>query len=231
MSKSKIESGIRHIILVEGTHDKDFVDQLLLEHHLASAQVQVLPLGGKTILGSSLRILVNDPAFSEVQSLVILRDADSIVPDANATAEQLEQQATRTAAVRSLASVKSSLLNARLNVPSAHAEITQSSPRIGIYIFPDGQADGMLESLCRDALQGHADTPCIDAFFDCVLKLRSTAKFSPKAWTHAFIAVQDDPDLHLGKAAKKGYLPLTNPVFERLIQFIRTALHSDQNNE
>ena len=44
MSKIKIQSGVRHIILVEGTHDKDFVDQLLSEHGAMSSTVEILPL-------------------------------------------------------------------------------------------------------------------------------------------------------------------------------------------
>ena len=228
MLKVKIQSGVRHIVLVEGTHDKDFVDQLLSEHGVMSSTIEILPLGGKTVLGSHLRVLVKDPAFFDISSLVVLRDADSIVPDANATPEQLVEQATRSAPLRSLDSVKSCLSNAGLSVPSKHAEMTGSSPRVGVYIFPDGQSDGMLESLCRKALQDHAATPCIDAFFDCMSQLHDGVEFSPKAWTHAFISVQDDPDIHLGTAAKKGYLPLKHEAFADLIQFFRNAHRIDE---
>ena len=154
---------------------------------------------------------------------MILRDADSIVPDNDEGTESPDQQVTRSAALRSMDSVKSSLRNASLSVPIRHAEFTGESPRVGVFIFPDGQTDGMLESLCREALHDHKDAQCIDAFFECVSENRMDVQFSPKAWTHAFISIQDDPDLHLGKAAKKGYLPLQSDAFGNLIQFFRTA--------
>lgn len=34
------------------------------------------------------------------------------------------------------------LLNAGLSAPSAHGQVTDAAPRIGVFIFPDGRADG-----------------------------------------------------------------------------------------
>ena len=81
----------------------------------------------------------------------------------------------------------------------------------------------MEDPLCRDALVDHPDTACINNFFACVTANRGTREFSPKAWTHAFISIQEDPDLHIGKAAKKGYLPLDHPAFSGLVNFLRNA--------
>jgi|GEM_PF-871391 len=230
MAKTRIEANVQHIIIVEGTHDQDFLEQLLRDNGLSSASIQVLPLGGKTVLGSNLKLLVKDPAFPNIQSLMILRDADSIVPDRHEETESPNQQVARSAALRSMDSVRSSLSNAGLSVPIRHAEFTAATPRVGVFIFPDGQADGMLESLCREALGDHEDATCIDAFFLCVSEKRSDVQFSPKAWTHAYISVQEDPDLHLGKAAKKGYLPLQSDTFGNLVQFFRTVLSVGAQN-
>ena len=228
MAKLRIGSSVRHIVLVEGTHDKDFVEKMLLEHGLAT---EVLALGGKTQLGDTLKILVRDAAFSNFESLVVLRDADSILTHDRIPIEQPSELATRSAAMRSLDSVRACLLNAGLSAPSAHGQVTDAAPRIGVFIFPDGRADGMLESLCREALRDNKVTPCVDAFFDCVAQLADKLKFSPKAWTHAFIAVQEDPDLHLGKAARKGYLPLKHDAFADLVKFLRSAHQVTLDNE
>ena len=56
MAKIKIENDVRHIVIVEGTHDKDFLEQLLADNGLSSASIQVLPLGGKSVLGNNLKL-------------------------------------------------------------------------------------------------------------------------------------------------------------------------------
>ncbi len=82
--------------------------------------------------------------------------------------------------------------------------------------MPDGVADGMLESLCRFAVNEAPSAHCVDTLFQCV----GTQSISPKAWTHAFIAIQADPDLHFGKAATKGYWNLQHAVFDDIMKFI-----------
>lgn len=219
----KIRDQDRVIILVEGTHDKDFIEKILDVHGIRHAYINVMPKGGKTELGRNLKVLKLDPQFPKIERLIVLRDADSVLPTEPNAGNRSSDQTSIPAAQRSLDSVRGHLGNAKLAVPALHGEIADGSPKVGCFIFPDGKADGMLESLCREALIAHTDTPCIESFFACVTTNRGASEFSPKAWTHAFISIQEDPDVHLGKAAKKGYLPLDHPAFSGLVDFLRNA--------
>ena len=219
----KIRDEDRVIILVEGTHDKDFIGKILEVHGFRHPYINVMPKGGKTELERNLKVLVRDPRFQQIERLIVLRDADSLLPSEGGAALAGSDQTTLPAAQRSFDSVRGHLQNARLAAPDSHGELVDGSPRVGCFIFPDGKSDGMLESLCRDSLIDHTDSVCINSLFECVKAHRGAVSFSPKAWTHAFISIQDDPDLHLGKAAKKGYLPLSPPAFSKLVDFLQRA--------
>ena len=39
---------------------------------------------------------------------------------------------------------------------------------------------------------------------------------------HAFLASREDPELRLGEAAQRGYLPWENAAFHQLIEFVRS---------
>ena len=64
------------LLIVEGRDEEMFFDAAL-QDHLALADIQILPIGGKTKLTQNLSGLVNDLDFVTVQSLAILRDADA----------------------------------------------------------------------------------------------------------------------------------------------------------
>lgn len=198
----KIHDNDRVIILVEGTHDKDFIEKILDVHGIRHAYINIMPKGGKTELGQNLQVLVRDPLFHGIERLIILRDADSVASNHTTAANNGSDRNFVTASQRSLDSVRGHLLHAKLAAPQGHAELAAGNPAVGCFIFPDGNADGMLETLCRDALVDHPDTACINNFFACVTANRGTREFSPKAWTHAFISIQEDPDLHIGKPHK-----------------------------
>jgi hypothetical protein len=68
------------LLIVEG-RDEEMLFKAALADYLGLNDIQILPIGGKTLLTPNLAGLVNDPRFSSVQSLAVLRDADSPLGD------------------------------------------------------------------------------------------------------------------------------------------------------
>jgi hypothetical protein len=190
------------VLIGEGRDEVNFLGALCT--HLGLTDVQVEEYGGKGNLSRYLREFGVRPGRPNVVSLGITRDADSAVA-------QVFQ------------SICTLLGNNGLPVPVAAGQMAAGPPRIGLFILPDNQRDGMLEDLCLDAVQTDGAVVCVTEFFQCVGKntLRQPKPMA-KARVHAWLASQDDPELRLGEAAQRAYWPWTNPVFQPLIQFLQT---------
>src|SRR5438552_1054666 len=63
------------LLIVEGRDEENFFDAAF-RNHLKATEIQILPIGPKTILSQNLKTFKKDPAFPSVVSLVIARDAD-----------------------------------------------------------------------------------------------------------------------------------------------------------
>ncbi len=130
----KIREHDRVIILVEGTHDRDFVEQLLDVHGISRVHTNVMPKGGKTELKRNLQVLVKDPRFSGIQRLLVLRDADRTpYPDGIDTGTP-DKSASVSAAQRSFTAVRAHILNAGLAAPERHGELTSGDPRVVVSV-------------------------------------------------------------------------------------------------
>jgi len=204
--KIKIEK--TKILIVEGTHEDQFVGEALA-NHLHIADIQVLSIGGKTLLGSNLQALVNDPAFPNVTAVAVVRDAD-LTDAASGT----------TAANAALDAVRGALANAGLAAPPAHGVFCPGPPKTGIFIMPDGVADGALETLCVTALSTKPEYACITAFFQCMAAHGFQPKQIDKARVHAWLASRPEPDRHIGSAARAGYWDWVNTAFDGLWNFL-----------
>jgi hypothetical protein len=75
MADGRVQIARPKLLIVEGRDEENFFTAAL-NNHLGLADVQVLPIGGKTQLTGSLKALKLDPAFPTVQSLAVVRDAD-----------------------------------------------------------------------------------------------------------------------------------------------------------
>lgn len=189
------------LLLVEG-RDEELVLGALLRH-LGIRDVQVQSYGGKNRLGYFLATVAGEPNFEQIQSLGIVRDADA---DARAA----------------LQSVQSGLRNGGLPAPQDFLISAGNAPRVSVFIMPDNGGPGALERLCLNAWADDPAMECVAAFMQCV---QDNAAIQPadgdKARIHAFLASRNDPDLRLGEAAQRGYLPWNNPAFAELANFLR----------
>ena len=200
-SPTGIESSIQ--LLVEGKDVKNFFETFILHFPMRnSAQIQ--NFGGVNELRGFLRSFVRTPGFDRVESIGIVRDAE----ESSAAARQ---------------SVDDSLRNAGLPVPG-EGERHGGAPLVHVLIVPDGEEQGMLETLLYRSV---ADTPvnrCIEDFFRCVGNLPEVDIRRPaKARAHAYLATRPSPQVSVGVAAREGYWPLDHVAFDELRSFL-TAL-------
>jgi hypothetical protein len=188
------------LLLVEGRDEINFFNSLI--RHLRIQEIEVRSYEGKDRLRSALQTLIIAPGFDMLESIGIVRDADN---DANAAFQ----------------SVCGSLSNAGLPVPGAPMLITSERPQTGVMIMPPGEPEGMLENLCLSAFQTDPAMPCVEQYFECLeAEMENLPSHVAKAHIHAFLASRERPDLRLGEAALRGYLPWDSPAFASVRQFV-----------
>lgn len=189
------EVSSRAMLIGEGIEEVLCFSALL--KHLGLTAVQVEHYNGKSGLDLYLQTLKVRPGFAALKVLGITRDADS--DPAAATASVLDT-------VR------------HLQFP---AEL-----KVDYFILPGKTKAGALEDLCLATLAGSPLERCVEDYLKCAARALSRSfeadAVRAKARIHAWLAVQDPPDLRLGHAAEKGLLQWESPVFEELKQFLRT---------
>lgn len=205
---TKIEKPLRikeeRLLIVEGRDEEEFFGALL--EKLKINEIQVLGIGGKSLLKDRLKALKIDSHWKKVSSLGIMRDADQNPEGA-------------------FQSVCSALKNAGLPVPKKVMEPTNRNikPVICAMIIPSYSRPGALESLCLDAAKDEPAMTCVEEYFVC-LKRQGVANVKSvnlhKARARVYLASKEEPDLSIGIAAKKGYWPLDSSVFDEVKRFI-----------
>ena len=195
----EIKSAIQ--LLVEGNDPRNFFEAFV--EHLSLANIQIQNFGGMSELGGFLRALVNAPGFQTVQSLGIVRDAE-------------------TSAGGAFQSVQSALRNAALSVPDSPAERTDTSPAVTVLILPGDNRQGMLETLLCESFADDPVEECIDDFFKCVESLPDVSiERADKARARAYLTTKPNPHFSVGVAAKNDYWDLDHSVFSTVRDFLQ----------
>jgi hypothetical protein len=179
---------------------------ILLERFLAflgaADSIQVRDFGGVSELRSYLGLLRKIDGFQQLQSLGVVRDAE-------------------TDAAAAFQSVCGALSSAGLPSPAGPGLLVGGSPRVGVFILPDGASPGMIETLCLAAVREDPAAHCVDEYLDC---LRRSGIEGPrnveKARVQAFLASRPEACAHLGLGAKKGYWPWEGSAFGPLGSFL-----------
>ena len=207
----KFRIQLEKLLVVEGKDEENFFSAAL-DNHLKRLDIQILGIGGKTLLAANLKALIRDPNFFSVTSIAIIRDADSLPVGSQITASS--------AAFQSVVGALTAQ-GVGLTSPSNHAEFSIGPPRAGVFIMPDGVSDGMLESLCLASVVANPEMRCVEDYFACCLKAGAIPNNLPKAHAHAWLASRVEPDKRVGEAAKAGYWPFASKAFDNLWQFLR----------
>jgi hypothetical protein len=192
-------------LLVEGRDCREFLLSLVRPMGMTESTLQIWDYGGNSELKAALGAFVRAPGFDRVDSLGVVRDAE-------------------TNSAGALQSVRSALRSVGLPVPAKAGEVAYGHPSTSIFIFPDGDALGMLETLCLQAVAGSRNMICVDEFLQC-LNSKGIAIANPdKAKLHAYLSSCQEPGLLVGQAAARGYLFTDDSVVYADLRSFITAL-------
>lgn len=144
--------------------------------------------------------------FANVESLGIIRDADE---DNDAAFK----------------SVCTGLRLAGLPEPPRPLDVTGGKPRISVFIMPDCQRPGRLETLCLLAVAEDPAMPCVKEYWGCLERAlpqgnRDVPRNREKAHLQAFLASRQKPGLRLGEAGEAGYWPFDHGAFQLVKDFL-----------
>jgi hypothetical protein len=200
-----IEIEQSYLVLVEGKDEQLLFNALLGNEGINN--VQVLDIAGKTNLRQNLKALTASPHFGDVLGLGVVRDADT-----NPTA--------------AFESVRDALTASGLPGPPAPLTPSGQSPQVNVMILPDQDSNGMLESICLDAVAGEPIMQCVEQYFECIgqhnIELQDNRIL--KAKVQVFLASREDPGKRLGEAAQAGYWPWNAPAFQPMKDFLRDII-------
>ena len=183
------------LLIVEGKDDKNFFSAL--NRHLDLTEIQIMDIGGKTLLADNLQGLVRAPGFNRVVSVGVIRDADKNADGA-------------------FKSVCFALEGAHLGVPARPLLPAGGRPIVMAMIITE-----MLEDLCLRSVADDPAVACIEDYFQCIDKnLDRGPNNLSKAKVQAFLASRKRPVASVGLAAKKGYWPWGSPAFDEVKQFL-----------
>jgi hypothetical protein len=180
------------VLLVEGQTPVHFFEALL-QHLGLSEQIEIRDFGGVKDLRAALDALVSSSEFRGlVESLGVVRDAES------------EARAARQSVDDALAAA---------DLPT--------NLRTSVFILPDNNRPGMIETLCLDSVRDQAVFACVEEFFECANRhgIGASAKVA-KCYAQAFLALQERLEPYPGRAAYHGYWPWDSPAFDELNEFL-----------
>lgn len=194
--------GSEKLLLVEGKDDEGFFKALLKQLQLEN--IEIRNFDGTPNFSTYLKTLKATPGFSQVASLGIVRDADTNHNSA-------------------FQSICTGLQQAKLNIPQKPLVTAEGEPKVTVYILPDCQNPGMLETLCLKSVENDPVFPCMEEYFRCMQNQNVVMPNNlPKAKLGAFLASRQKPNLLASNAARAGYFPWDNPVFDLVKQFIQS---------
>jgi len=198
-------------LLVEGRAPEMFFRELV-EHMELKGSLEVRTFGdvSKDTLQTYLEIFTSKAKFKEtVKRVGIIRDAES------------------KPAMSAFSSVQAALQGAKLVPPATMKQVDGTPLAIGVFILPDCQNSGMLESLCLEAFAEKERTaaqqlmPCVDELFSCLSKRGSEPSNPTKARFAGCLLAYDVVDPQLGRGAQQKVIPWEASVWDELKTFLR----------
>jgi hypothetical protein len=118
-------------------------------------------------------------------------------------------------------SVQSALRNCSLPVPEKPNQPSRTTPKVSVFILPDANSTGMLETLLLRAVGADPVMSCVDEFLNCVEHKTAYSPTPPeKAKVLAFLASRKQIKPLIGHAALAGYWGFENPAYNELKEFI-----------
>ena len=210
--RPKLEIVADRLLLVEGRDEANLFDALVRRRFGGErrSEIQVIPAGGKDKFSGNLRAIAlasrNVRDIGEVRAIGAVRDADDD-------------------AVGAFRSICGHLRQAGYAPPAAHGGFSGATPAVGVFIVPDGDTPGAVETLCRRSCEGDAASGCVEGYMSCLDEhgaMRSGNR--DKTFAHAYLAATDDPVARVGEGALQGAWNFDSDAFADLSAFLRELL-------
>lgn len=204
--RQKLEIWADRLLLVEGRDEANLFGALI-RHRFGEerrSEIQVVDAGGRNRFPGNLRAIAL--ASRNVRAIGAVRDADD---DAGGA----------------FRSTCGHLRNAGYAPPAAHGGFSGATPAVGVFIVPDGNAPGAIETLCRRSREGDAASGCVEGYMSCLDgrgAMRSGNR--DKTFAHTYLAATDDPVARVGEGALQGAWNFDSDAFADLSAFLRQLL-------
>lgn len=194
-------------LLVAGQHTAVFFQELCRAANL-EGQVQVWDVGAPAALTEFLRFFKGLRGFREsVTSVGIVCEAGAQPPEA-VFAESCR-----------------SLEKAGLIPPSSLGGSGSGTPKIALFILPDGAHPGTLESLCLAALQADPkcslQLECAKGYMDYQRGAGIAVSDETKAKLWACLAGRGQFEPNISQAARAGFWDWSNPALAPAMAFVK----------
>ena len=203
--QSRLQIRSDWLLLVEGRDEENLFSALIGHCFDAEPEIQVIAAGGRDKLPTNLKAIHTAAlARPTLRAIGVVRDADE---DASAAFQ----------------SVCDHLRNVGYQPPPAHGEFSDGMPSIGVFIVPDGEARGAIETLCRRSREGDDVSGCVEEYMRCLAEheaMRSTNV--DKTFAHAYLSAMGDPVARVGEGARQGVWDFGSPAFSELSGFMRS---------
>jgi hypothetical protein len=107
----------------------------------------------------------------------------------------------------------------------AHGVVSAGSPRLGMFLSPDGSSQGSIETLCRHAVRDATLAKCVDALVGCAghphASQRNAQVAADKGWLKAYLSMLPDPSLRFHQAfSTPGGIDPAHEAFDPLRSFL-----------
>ena len=207
-SRTKLEIVADRLLLVEGRDEVNLFDALVRRRfgEERRSEIQVVAAGGRDRFPGNLNAIALASRNVRVRAVGAVRDADD---DAGGA----------------FRSVCGHLSNAGYEPPAAHGGFSGATPAVGVFIVPDGDTPGAVETLCRRSCEGDAASGCVEGYMSCLDEhgaMRSGNR--DKTFAHAYLAATDDPVARVGEGALQGAWNFDSDAFADLSAFLRELL-------
>jgi len=197
------------ILVVEGQDDWCFFKHFL-EKKLKIKDVQLIDIGGDGNFLTVLKVLKLSPNFDKVEKIGLIRDTDK---DLQKSFKRIKE-----------AIEKGLQYKAPTNMNSWQKD-EEHGIKLGVFLLPNNEEKGMLETLCMQSVADDAIMPCLNAYFECMDKVipeNKLPKNIAKARVQAFLASRKTYKSSVGFAAEKGYWNFDAECMQEIKSFLLT---------
>ncbi|MBN8472865.1 hypothetical protein JYJ95_40705 [Corallococcus exiguus] len=158
---------------------------------------------GRADLPNLAKLATLDPGFGHARSVGVLLDMEDDLDGAHVLVERIR---------------------AALNVtaPFVHGTFAPgAAPKVGVFVSPDGQQTGSIDTLCKQAVRNPALASCVDTLVACAGQPHTTQARGMKGWLDAYLAMQREP-LRLHQALERPEVfDLNHAAFDPLRAFLQ----------